>query len=171
MSADRVVLRFTKWGGREHWQLPLRRLGEDAHGVWLGGVTGTQVTRPGAAYALTGPLVMLVPPEQPWVATFYGPGHRHDTLIYVDMATPAAWSEAGAEVTMVDLDLDVFRTRAGDVLVDDEDEFAHHQVLLGYPDDVVRMAERSRDTTLEALLAGRAPFAESSWQPWLASLG
>jgi len=42
---------------------------------------------------------------------------------------------------MVDLDLDVVLTREGHLFVDDEDEFAAHQVELGYPPEVVALAE------------------------------
>ncbi|MGZ6938577.1 MAG: DUF402 domain-containing protein [Oryzihumus sp.] len=165
---DEVLLRFTKWDGREHWLAPLRRLGIDHHGVWLGGPAGTVFTRPEVvAYEATGPLVMLVPPGRAWVARFYGEGHRHDTRVYVDMATPAVWSASGDEVTMVDLDLDVVRTRDARVYVDDEDEFAEHRVRFGYPREVVRMAEASRDAVLAAVRAEQAPFVPAVWEPWL----
>ena len=69
----------------------------------------------------------------------------------------------------VDLDLDVIRlpdplppvesapwdvppAGPGEVFVDDEDEFAEHQVLYGYPADVVAAAQASCD----ALVRGRA---------------
>ncbi|HET7660453.1 MAG TPA: DUF402 domain-containing protein [Oryzihumus sp.] len=166
--ADEVLLRFTKWDGREHWVAPLGRLGSDDHGVWLGGAAGTVFTRPGVvAYEATGPLVMLVPDGRPWVATFYGDGHRHDSRVYVDMTTPAVWSAGGDDVTMVDLDLDVVRRLDGSVYVDDEDEFAAHQVELSYPPEIVRLAERSRDEALAAVRDQRAPFAPAVWEPWL----
>jgi len=149
----------------------LRRLGEDTHGVWLGGAAGTVFSRPGVTYETAGPLVMLVPPHPAtWVATFYGEGHRHDTRVYVDMATPAVWSASGDEVTMVDLDLDVVRTQGARVYVDDEDEFAEHQVRFGYPREVVRMAESSRDEVLARVRAEQAPFAPAVWEPWLSQV-
>lgn len=165
--ADEVLLRFTKWGGGAHTQARLLRLGEDAHGVWLGGASGTVFSRPGNTYLTTGPLVVLVPDDRPWVATFYGGGHRHDSRIYVDMTTPAVWSADGGDVTMVDLDLDVVRRLDGSVYVDDEDEFAAHQVELCYPPEVVRLAQRSRDEALAAVRDQQAPFAPAVWEPWL----
>ncbi len=60
---------------------------------------------------------------------------------------------------MVDLDLDVVLTREGHLFVDDEDEFAEHQVELGYPAEVVALAERWRDLVLAAVAAGDEPFA------------
>ena len=60
---------------------------------------------------------------------------------------------------MVDLDLDVVLTRDGHLYVDDEDEFAEHRVQLGYPAEVVALAERWRDLVLAAVAGGDEPFA------------
>ena len=168
-----VRLRHTKWGGRPHWEVTLTLLGEDEHGVWLGGRAGITFARPGVSFETTGTLVMLVPGDRPWVATFYGgpqAGHPYDCRVYVDMTTPAVWSEDGSDVTMVDLDLDVFQRHDGSVHVDDEDEFAEHQVELGYPPDVIAMAEQSRDEALRLIRGGVRPFDAATHVPWLAKL-
>jgi protein associated with RNAse G/E len=70
------------------------------------------------------------------------------------------------EVTMVDLDLDVVLTRDGHLFVDDEDEFAEHQVALGYPPEIVTLAELWRDRVLAAVAAGDEPFG-SVGHDWL----
>ena len=99
------------------------------------------------------------------MATFHrAPSH---VWVYVDMTTPPVWD--GATVRAVDLDLDVIRGRDGDVVVDDEDEFAEHQVAFGYPPEVVALAEASRDQVRAAILAERAPY-DGSHEPWLAAL-
>ena len=168
-----VRLRFTKWGERPHWETTLTHLGEDAHGVWLGGPAGVTFSRPGVSFETTGASVTLVPKDRPWVATFYGGkdfGHLHDTLVYVDMTTPAVWSRDGSDVTMVDLDLDVIQRHDGSVFVDDEDEFAARQVEMGYPADVIAMAERSRDEVVAAIRGGVAPFDATTHAPWIAKL-
>jgi hypothetical protein len=149
------------------------RLGKDAWGVWLGGRAGVSFARPQASFATTGALVVLVPHDRPWVASFYGGkdfGHVHDCRVYVDMTTPALWSEDGAEVTMVDLDLDVVQRHDGSVHVDDEEEFAEHQLEMGYPPDIIAMAVRSRDEVLDAIRGGIAPFEEATYLPWLSML-
>jgi hypothetical protein len=74
------------------------------------------------------------------------------------------------EVTMVDLDLDVVLTREGHLFVDDEDEFAEHQVELGYPAEVVALAERWRDLVLSAVAAGDEPFGTVGHE-WLRRAG
>ena len=66
------------------------------------------------------------------------------------------WS--GTVVTAIDLDLDVVRLSDGEVFVDDEDEFAEHQVEFGYPAEVIAAARASGDR-VHALVAGeRAPY-------------
>lgn len=179
-------MRFTKWGDRPHWEVTLTRLGQDPYGVWLGGRAGVTFARPGVSFETTAAQVVLLPHDHAWVATFYdskdcgaddpdsgpqpSPGSDTDVLVYVDMTTPAVWSNDGSEVTMVDLDLDVFQRQDGSVHVDDEDEFATHQVELGYPPDIIAMAEQSRDEALHAIRGGIAPFDETTHTPWLARL-
>ena len=67
--------------------------------------------------------------ERGWLATFHGPGGP--LSVYVDVTAPPTWS--GATVTAIDLDLDVVRELDGRVWVDDEDEFAEHQVFYVLP--------------------------------------
>lgn len=132
-----------KWGDRPHWEATLELLGEDSYGVWLGGRAGVLFTRPGMSFETTASMVVLVPAAQPWVATFYGSndsGHLYDCAVYVDMTTHAVWADGISEVSMVDLDLDVFQRHDGSVYVDDEDEFAECQVQFGYPPEVIALA-------------------------------
>jgi protein associated with RNAse G/E len=84
---------------------------------------------------------------------------------YVDVATPAAWSDG--EVSAVDLDLDVVLPHGGPPYVDDEDEFADHQVRYGYPPDLVTAARAACTAVLAAVTAARAPFDAATAQRWL----
>ena len=63
---------------------------------------------------------------------------------------PAPTLDAG------DLDLDVVRELDGRVWVDDEDEFAEHQVSFGYPPEVIDAARASTDR-LVGLIGSRPP--------------
>ena len=169
---DPVQIAMTKWGDRPHWQIPARWLGSDEYGDWLGIPAGTRMARPGLETVSEHDQVGLIPPpgendvERGWMATF----HREPapTWVYVDMTTPPAWD--GSAVRAVDLDLDVLRMRNGWVVVDDEDEFAEHQVELGYPPEVVALAEASRDRVHAAILAEDAPF-DGSHERWQHLLG
>jgi protein associated with RNAse G/E len=54
-------------------------------------------------------------------------------------------------VTMIDLDLDVIKRRDGTVFIDDEDEFAEHQVKYAYPADVIATARQTCDWLVQAV--------------------
>jgi protein associated with RNAse G/E len=105
-----------------------------------------------------------VPPGAGWVATFHAPGYPLAT--YVDMTSVPTWQ--GSLCRAVDLDLDVIRTAEGDVYVDDEDEFAEHQVSYGYPAKVITLAREACAWVLEQVLAERAPFDGATADRWFA---
>ena len=69
----------------------------------------------------------------------------------------------------VDLDLDVIRETDGRIWVDDEDEFAEHQLTLGYPSEVIESAVASATDVLATMTAGAAPFDGSAGR-WIAKL-
>ena len=58
---------------------------------------------------------------------------------------------------------------AGEIFVDDEDEFAEHQVAYGYPADVVEQAQAELRRGPRGVRAGRAPY-DGTHQRWLDEL-
>lgn len=168
----RVHVAMSKWGGTPHWEFDTLALGEDDFGTWFGTPIGTSVTRPGASFVTEHEHVVLVPrpqllgahPHADWVATFYA-GHRIHT--YVDITTQSWWDDD--VVRAVDLDLDVIRTSDDLVFVDDEDEFAEHQVQLGYPVELIAGAERACALVERAVADRSGPFAGVS-ESWLDAL-
>ena len=173
---------MTKWGDRPHWEFDGVFLGADEHGDWLGFPAGTLNRRPGLEMVSEVACVTLVPTGGWYAATFHAPGIWCD--LYVDIATPGEWD--GTVLRAVDLDLDVIRmssvpptstrsappglsARPGEVFVDDEDEFAEHQVAYGYPDDVVATAKASCEEVLAAVRAGLPPY-DGTHRRWLAEL-
>ncbi|CAN5665988.1 hypothetical protein BH11ACT8_BH11ACT8_14470 [soil metagenome] len=170
-AGEPVRVAMTKWGGRPHWEFDARWLGEDEHGCWIGIVTGTPMARPGASFTTTVDQVGLVPRPGAgggagWVATFHAPGAWVRT--YVDMTTVPEWD--GGRVHAVDLDLDVVLPSDGPAFVDDEDEFAEHQVRYGYPSETISSAEESCAFVLGEVLAERAPFDGDTPDVWLRRL-
>jgi hypothetical protein len=174
-SHVRVVAR--KWPDRPHWEHDALRLGEDAHGNWLGGVPGTLMSRPGASFRTTQAQVVLVPTASPFVATFYAPRDlrnepdRRDAVpceVYVDITTFPQW--AGDTVTAFDLDLDVVRGWTGRVWVDDEDEFARHRTRYAYPAELVRLAVRSCEEVRDAVERRRPPYDGVVSEHWFGVL-
>ena len=135
MRDVRVVYR--KYDERLHWHQWMEYLGEDQYGVWL----GARPTRCRSGFRARGVQpqahVQLFPRDR-WFTAIFNDEPR-STEIYCDVTTPVEFSDD--VVTMVDLDLDVIRKRDGLVIVDDEDEFAEHQVQFGYPAEVIAQAQ------------------------------
>lgn len=165
VADDDVRVAYTKYDGSLHWHYTMRRLGADEHGVWLGAGPGLSARRGSEPpIVLSHEHVLLVPVGCWWTATFNAEPAQSE--IYCDITTPAQWPDPG-QVTMADLDLDVILLRTShQIVLDDEDEFAEHQVRYGYPPDVIRQAEQAADWLREAIGSGAEPFA-SAHRAWL----
>ncbi|MFG3531037.1 DUF402 domain-containing protein [Streptomyces sp. NPDC047917] len=109
---------------------------------------------------------MLVPRGEWWTATFCAdPGPE----MYCDVCTAPEWDADGTVLRMVDLDLDVVRDRGGESRIEDEDEFAEHQVSYGCPESVTSRARQTCQWLMEASRRGRdgvEPFS-SVYRYWL----
>jgi hypothetical protein len=153
-----VELRYTKWGGKKHWHFPAQELGSDRFGWWYGVRAGIPMRR-----GLEEPIVVdydfivLAPAEGSWVGSWNGPS-EHRTEVYVDVTTVPVRSADAIEA--IDLDLDVIRLRDGSVHLLDEDEFEEHQVLYGYPDEVIVQARATADELISMITARVEPFGE-----------
>lgn len=80
--------------------------------------------------------------------------------MYVDITDVPVWTvdRDQAAVRMADLDLDVVAPMREPVFVDDEDEFAEHQVRLGYPEAVIATARRECDTVYAEVCGRVEPY-------------
>ena len=175
----RIAFVTTKWGDRPHWRFEATYLGADRHGHWVGIPPGTSFRRPGMEFTGTNTQVTLVPRENWWVATFHGddgpprPGWAAlggaPVEVYADMTTPSVWD--ADSVRTVDLDLDVLRGTTGVVAVDDEDEFAAHQVAYAYPKDVVAAARAACEEVRRLAEERVAPFDGAAPRVWLDRVG
>ncbi len=153
---DSVRIDFRKWPDVVHWQFEMERLGEDEHGTWLWSPPGTEFRRgdepPKQARFLN---IKLITHDHWWTAIWNDRSTDHVRL-YVDIATPARWN--GSRVTMIDLDLDVGLHPDGSIEIFDEDEFAEHQITLGYPPDLVDRARAATAAVYLDIERGRPPF-------------
>jgi hypothetical protein len=165
-----VHVRYGKWGGGRHYEFSMSRLGEDEHGVWLGAPAGTTIRRPGAEFPASTDWVTCFARAAGWTASFY-PRDQQDIAAYVDITTPPSWSrddDLGLDVvSMVDLDLDIVLLANGELLIDDEDEFEEHRHSLGYPAEIVTLAQSTSKAVFDALAAGAEPFGGVG-RRWLA---
>lgn len=163
MNREQIEVRYTKWGGIEHWHFAMDVLGQDEYGRWFFGRAGMPIQRGSEpAVRQKRDFALLVPTEGCWTACFNADG---DLEIYADVTTRP---EVSADrVTAVDLDLDVVRFWDGRVAVLDEDEFAEHQVELGYPAELISQARATCDWLVDAVSARAEPFGQAS-VAWLA---
>jgi len=164
---DLVDIVLRKYDGRLHRWVTARRLGEDDHGVWLGTPAGTKVRfNYGTRRINTTRLdaVRLIPRDRWWIAMFTAePGARE---IYCDICLPPTWTTM-AEVTVVDLDLDLARFRPDHrVILEDEDEFAENARTYGYPAGLIAQATAAAADVHDALTGRTEPFGAAA-RPWL----
>jgi hypothetical protein len=173
--SETVQVRYGKWGGGRHYEFAMSRLGADEHGRWLGAPEGTTIRRLGHEFPSSTEWVTCFARRSGWTASFY-PRDRHEIATYVDITTVPEWSrddesasgQALDVVSMVDLDLDVVLRVGGELLIDDEDEFEQHRLSLGYPAEIVRLAQSTTAAVSAAIAARTEPFYRVG-QLWLAS--
>lgn len=166
-----VALRFTKYDGSPHWEFDVHVLGVDGYGVWVGGRPGDLCRRPGRVIDSEAYWATLIPHDGDWVATFNAPGGSLGSGIYVDVTSTPTWASTVLHgrpallMTCADLDLDVVLKFDGQCYIDDEDEFAAHQVSFGYPPDLVSRTEDTAARVLAAVRAAQEPFGQvgASW--------
>lgn len=164
----KVAFRWRKWDGSRHWEHECVYLGSDEWGHWLGQRVGWRSFRPGRDMLLTAPSVALMPAGRTdYVLTVNAPPQR--TRIYIDLAWDVRWEDDGAP-TAIDMDLDVVRRTDGTVFIDDEDEWAEHSELYGYPADVMRTLEEAAAALRARVAAHEPPFDDAVPDGWLRAL-
>src|SRR5689334_23138284 len=166
MPNETVRVVYTKYDGSAHRDYPARRFDEDDLGVWVGVTRGTSSVYHGRPSVEQIPFVLLIPHHAWWTGMFNPPPRTSE--VYCDITTPARWE--GDTVHIVDLDLDVVRRRStGVVELRDEDEFAEHRELFGYPPYVVEEAHAAARKLLVELGDGTEPFA-THYRKWLSEV-
>jgi protein associated with RNAse G/E len=85
---------------------------------------------------------------------------------YINIASPATWHDE--TLRFVDLDLDIiWRAATGEVILDDEDEFALHQERFGYSADLIAQAWRSSEDVRDLIAQRLFPLDGTlhAWRP------
>lgn len=164
-----VTVQFLKNPDIVHWGFEAFWLGEDEWGDWIAAPTGTRrwkgqrQIRPSVE-----PGVMCAPRGEWWHLHYTGESAQNYVL-FVDIVTPPVWVSPN-RYEMIDLDLDVGIGLAGEIVVEDEDEFEVHQVKYGYSEDMITGAVEETKRVVAALEAGQEPFFEVA-AGWLARVG
>lgn len=163
----RLIFRWRKWDGGDHWMHECVYLGADEWGEWFGQMPGWRSWRPGRDVVLAGPNVTLLPPSGDYALTFNAPPAKY--RIYIDIAWDVRWD--AAEPTGIDMDLDVIRLADdGTVFIDDRDEWDEHRVQYGYPEAIVAELEEVALDLERRVSASVAPFDDATGDAWLARL-
>lgn len=153
-----VTVQFLKNPDLCHWGFRASYLGEDEYGHWVAVPTGSERWKGGEPFRPTAEDAVFCAPHEGWWHLHYnGKGTRFSH--FVDIVTPPVWvSENRYE--MIDLDLDVVVHQDGVVEIEDEDEFAAHQVLYGYTQEMVSGALEETERVVQAISERREPFFE-----------
>lgn len=158
---DLIVARNRKYDGTAHWVVPGRYLGSDEHGHWVFQGTHEFISRPGAASYTESDAIFLIPHSGDWVATFFDDAHPHGVELYIDLAIEPQWRRLRpgvVEFHMIDMDLDVVRTKTEGLFVDDRDEFSEHGRQMSYPEALVVRMEVACDALTVAVAGALPPF-------------
>ncbi len=153
-----------KWGGVPHYRGDVRRLGEDGHGSWWWGRQGRSIFRGDVELFVTREDVLFLAPPDAWWNVAWWVDHP-EVEVYVNIGTPVV--EEADRLVSIDLDLDVIRRVDGTVLVLDRDEFDEHQVLYGYPMDVVETVEAVTEEVRRMVERAAPPFDAATARRWI----
>jgi protein associated with RNAse G/E len=142
----------------------MRHLGDDELGAWLWGVSGRTMYRGDDGLFVTEyPVLILIVPDEWWSVSWWV-GHP-EVDIYVNISTPAVWSDG--RIVATDVDLDVIRYADGRVEVVDREEFELHQELYDYPQAIIDAAESATARAHELVLANVPPFDGTAARSWI----
>jgi len=159
-----VTVQFLKKRDIIHWGFECFRLGEDEYGVWLSTPRGTRRWKGPVDRSPVLTNAAFCIPRNDWWTLHYN-GTATDKSHFVDITTPSTWVSEG-RVEMIDLDLDVVLHQDGTLEVEDEDEFAVHQLQYGYTGEEILKARETTDRIVAALHAREEPFFEVARGWW-----
>ncbi|MCP2636262.1 DUF402 domain-containing protein [Microbacterium sp. HD4P20] len=164
----RLLFRWRKWDGAEHWVHECVYLGSDRWGDWFGQLAGWRSFRPGRDFLADAPNVTLMPPDGDHVVTV-NQAPPASYRVYIDLAWDVRWDSG--QPTGIDMDLDVVRTvDPRRVFIDDQDEWDEHRVAYGYPLDIVTRLEALAVDLEQRVTVESAPFDDATADAWLSRL-
>ena len=164
-----LIVEYRKWPARMHYCTTMTLLGTDSAGLWAGSRRGAAVSRgDGATGTFPTDAVTLFPPDRAWSARWYAQptasGRPARFRFYLDITTRPTLNDT--HISLVDLDLDLALTWNDDVVLLDEEEFAHHRTAFNYPDPLVRQALDTFDEMRTALIQRAFPL-DGTADPYL----
>jgi uncharacterized protein len=150
-----VVVQYYKNPDVLHWGFVGYLVGEDQYGRWVGLPRGSERWKGETPQPPTGDDAVLCFPYEGWWTLHYN-GPARPVTHFVDITTQPVMADGRME--MIDLDLDLLVMDGGSVLVEDEDEFELHQVVLRYSPEMIQRAIAETKRIEADLLDGEEPF-------------
>lgn len=161
-----VWIERRKYPDTPHYGVVGTVLGDDEHGVWVGAAPGSILVLPDGTERVGQYTLLWCVPRNDWFL-LHVLGDHPELELYIDICTPAMWNERGLRTIDLDLDIVVWTSaKGGHVELVDEDEFAEHQVTLGYPDALIAGARRTAADVLARVQAADGPFSLAVAEPW-----
>jgi hypothetical protein len=165
-EGSEIWIERRKYPDSPHYGVVGTVLGEDENGVWVGARPGSRLVLPDGTERAGERTIVWCVPRDDWFLLHVLADHP-EVEQYIDISTPAIWNDRGARTIDLDLDIVVWTpARGGRIELVDEDEFAEHQVTLGYPDALIAQAKAAADEVLARVQAGAGPFSLAAAQPW-----
>ena len=161
-----VLVHSTKYDGSLHYRYATTLVREDANLLMLYMAPGTSVESYRGGGIAEQHHLQLYWSDRPYNLHVSWYADWRSRMHYVNIATPAVWS--ADRLSFIDLDLDViWRSGTDEVILDDEDEFALHQVRYGYPSDLIERSRRASDEVRQLIAQRSYPFDGSlhAWRP------
>lgn len=163
-----VTVQFLKNPDHLHWGFETVYLGEDRFGHWMGVPRGTRRWKGEQGVHPTREHAVFCAPHEGWWHLHYN-GSTTQFSHFVDIVTPPVWVSDN-RYEMIDLDLDVVVNQDGSIEVEDEDEFAVHQLKYGYSHGMIEGAMSETARIVDKLRRGEEPFFEVA-ASWLLHVG
>lgn len=162
-SVESVTIQFYKNPDILHWGFDGLLLGDDDYGRWVALPKGSRRWKGEIEWRPTGEdAVQCFPHDGWWVLHYNGPAVLGSH--FVDISTQPTWREGRME--MIDLDLDLIVFCDGTVQIEDEDEFAVHQIQFGYTPVMIERARAETEELAARLRRREEPFFEVA-ESWL----
>lgn len=156
----------TKYDGSLHYLFEVEVVHQEPHLLAVYTPVGTPLQSYRGEFPARHHMLGLYFADRPWnllVSWHADWSPRHH---YVNIATPAAWSDGVLRCCDLDLDL-IRRPDERRVVLDDADEFDRHRARWGYPDDLVATCCRTA-VHVAALMERPDPLFDGrlfAWRP------
>lgn len=161
-----MLVHSTKYDGSLHYQYPTQIVRSEPGLIVLYGPPGTPIHGYRGDYLATHHALEFYWADRDYNLHVLWHADWRPRMHYVNIATPASWEDD--TLRFVDLDLDIiWRAASGEIVLDDEDEFAEHQARFGYPTDLIERCWRSCADVRNQIERRVAPFDGSllAWRP------